>query len=147
MPWGWGRKEKERSAAATTTTEGGPSAGGPLPSTADPSRDSPLPGAVKFRVDDVYSITGTGCVVVGEVVEGILRTPITLNLVPPTPRPGAPKSVQVAGGMVHRKEVSEIAPGTPVGLTLRGLDPVVQGFGGVRWPVVKGDYLVAPADP
>lgn len=147
MPWGWGRKEGESSPGANNVAEGGPSAVGPLPSTTGRTGDSPLPGAVRFRVDNVYTITGTGYVVVGEVVEGMLRTPTTLNLVTATPRSGAPASIQVAGAMAHHKVISEIAPGSPVALTLRGLPPVTLVFGKSRCPVVKGDYLVSPPDP
>ncbi|HEV8049674.1 MAG TPA: hypothetical protein VGP88_03670 [Thermoplasmata archaeon] len=112
---------------------------------------------MRFRVDDVFSITGLGCVVVGEVEEGTLRPPCPMQLVPVAPRGDAPGSVMVAGAMAHHKEVAEVGSGTKAGLTLRGIAgdplwpvpsaarfPLQVSVPVSRWPVRKGDRLISP---
>jgi len=146
VPFGWGKKP----AAPSYPLGGSPSPSDPEgdPSTFSTERaeDRPLVDDVQFRVDAVYSITGEGCVAVGQVESGTLRPPATLRLVTAQPRPGAPKSLVVMRASAHRKIVALVAAGTPAALTLRGVDGelLLRASNGKRWPIERGDRLVAP---
>jgi hypothetical protein len=141
VPWSWGKKDPGEKASAEPKSDLSPpisALGGELP----------LQSAVRFRVDDIFTILGEGCVAGGEVEEGTLRLPATMRLVTPEPRTNAPTIVEVLHGFSRRKPIAILPPGTKAGLTLRG----IQGEKSVnlpghlvdRWPVKKGDQLVLP---
>ena len=145
MPWGWGKKGAPPPEPAGGSGASRGDAEPPLPSSVLEPTGPPPSGPVRFRIDKVYTIVGLGCVVAGEVVEGILRPPLTMKVVTVSPRPDTPASVQVVMATVHRQTVPEVAPGTGAGLTLRGLWGPGLGLSSVlrKWPVEAGDVLVS----
>jgi translation elongation factor EF-Tu-like GTPase len=152
MPWDWGKKESQPPISSPESGTAASRLEEPIPSLESGATDPPVAGPVTFRIDDVYTIKGEGCVAVGQVVDGILRPPTTMRLVTSRPRPEAPFSVEVVKVTARRKAVGELASGTPAGLTLRGVE--VDGYRAHtfleprsltgRWPVQKGDRLESP---
>jgi GTPase len=150
MPWWWGKKEAPQPTESSGSGELPMNSEKPLPPSPGPAASPAVDGPVRFRVDNVYTIMGEGCVVGGEVVEGVLRPPLTMKLVTPISRPDTPESVKVVKVVAHRKQVNEISAGTTAGMTLRGLEgvkahPILQAGSIHRnWPVEAGDFLVYP---
>lgn len=146
MPWGWGKKEAPPTDPAVKSGGSPGDSEPPLPSSVREPTGAAPSGSVTFRIDKVTTILGMGCVVMGEVIEGILRAPLTMRVVTGAPRPDVPASVQVVMLMAHHSTVTELAPGTPAGLTLRGVSgpPVLPGGIRRKWPLEVGDRLVAP---
>ena len=118
----------------------------PLPSSVREPTGAPSSGSVTLRIDKILTIYGEGCVVVGKVIEGILRPSLTLRVVTNAPRPDVPDSVQVVMATADHKAVAELAPGTPAGLPLRDVRGlrVLPGSVMRKWFVEVGDMLVAP---
>lgn len=86
-------------------------------------------GSFRMAVDDVFSITGRGTVVTGQVESGSVRVGMTLELV----REGQPvASTPVTGLEMFRKVVDQATAGENVGLLLAGLR---------REDVQRGDVL------
>jgi hypothetical protein len=98
------------------------------------------------RIKSVGTFLNKERMAIVEVEQGTFRVPMTLKVVPPTPRQGVPVSVEVVRAMSHRSVVSEVAPRTAV-LFIGGVEGHLQWldkFGGSVWPIGKGDLLVAP---
>jgi GTPase len=145
VPWNWGKKETEAPRPPGAGSEGLPEIRAPDTTSSVPSSETPISGEVRVRVTAVYTITGTGCVVVGEVATGDLRLPATLRIV--DARTGAPhnETVQVVRAEVHRREETLIRAGTTAGLVLQGVPEARRGLSrGGGWDVQPGDFLVSP---
>lgn len=95
-------------------------------------------------MDDVYTITGLGLVVVGEVEEGSIRPPTPMRLIRVVDGAEVAVPVRVVQAQAHHKQVTEVGPGTPAGLVVRGIPPDRSPFAPHRYPVAKGDRLVCP---
>ena len=96
---------------------------------------------MRFRIEDVYSITGLGCVAVGMMEVGSIRVTDSLRVTPGPGSTSAPALVTVGGIEAHRKELSVAPPGERVGLVLRAVSP---GSWGHRYDLRKGDLLTTP---
>ena len=143
MPWGWGSKERRPEPDAATR------APPPAPSRSPederaPRPEAPLAGDTRFRVDDVYTITGLGCVLVGEVEQGSIRPPTSMRLLHGADGAAVAIPVEVVSIMAHRKPVAELLPGTSAGLQVRGIETNPSPFARTRYLVAKGDRLVSP---
>lgn len=143
MPWSWGKKEAA-SAPQPAMTETPAASGEYAASPATVVSDAPLPADTRFRVDAVYTITGTGCVLVGEVEQGSIRPPVSMRAVRVVDGAETSIPVQVVSAMAHHKQVAELLPGVPAGLQLRGIKENRALFARERYPVAKGDRLVSP---
>jgi hypothetical protein len=75
-----------------------------------------------FRIERVSTVPGQGCVVTGEVVEGIVHPPAMMRIVTIKRRPGVPDVVQVSRVVARGQLPPEVAPGIVAGLTLQGLE-------------------------
>ncbi len=137
MPWEWGRRTPPAGQVVFPVSE--------APS---PSDEAPLVSDPRFRVQDIYTITGVGCVLVGELEAGELRPPTVLRVLDDggARRDVVVRMVQI---MAHRAEQPVLRPGTSAGLTVRGMGrwegrnprELKQAF-------LRGDLLVpAPAGP
>lgn len=143
VPWGWGKKAPAPVLAADPPQQPG-QPGGAVPAPTPLPGDAPLANAARFRVDDVYTITGLGCVLVGEVEEGSIRPPVPMRILHVVDGAEEVIPVQVVSVMAHRQPVAELFPGTPAGLQLRGLREDRSPLARSRYPVGKGDRLVSP---
>jgi len=144
VPWNWGKKEAEAPPQGAGS-EGLPEIRGPDTTSSVPSSETPFLGEVRVRVTAVYTITGVGCVVVGEVATGELHLPTSLRIVDGAS--GAPhgETVQVVRAEVHRKIETIVRAGTTAGLVLQGVPEGKEVLGGRRrWDVQPGDFLVSP---
>lgn len=141
MPWGRGRPPAAPAAAtaappgASTSVAGG---------TASPAPEAPLSSVTRFRVENVYTITGLGCIVVGTVEEGSIRPPAPMRLVRVVDGAEVAIPVEVVEVMVNKQPVTELLPGIRAGMRLRGLRREHSFLGRGGYPVQKGNRLLSP---
>lgn len=112
-----------------------------------PPTDAPLadPSApLRFRIDDVYTITGLGCVAVGEVIDGAIRVPMSARRIRPSGAVASEMRVTIKSAQAHHQPVTEVRPGTSVGLQLGGVPRMASPLARHFYDVVKGDELVNP---
>ena len=86
-------------------------------------------GVVRITVQDVFSITGRGTVITGQIESGSITVGDTVTL---RRRDGSSREVVVAGLEMFRKMLDTAKQGDNVGLLLRGVD---------RNEVDRGDVL------
>lgn len=85
-----------------------------------------------------------GCVAVGVLLEGSIRIPIDLRILPGPGSTTPVGTVSAIAATANRKETSVLTTGIKSGLTLRGVQKL-PGFGRyVKWNLHKGDQLVYP---
>lgn len=110
----------------------------------NPPRD-PAGAAARFRIHDVYTITGEGCVVVGELESGEIRPNDAFRVIDGATGAVRPLLVHVTKMMAHREPVAVLRPGTKAGMTIRRLTPETGHFTRVeKHEVAQGDLLVPP---
>lgn len=119
---------------------------------ADPL-STPLPSEVavlthpttRFRVSDIYMITGIGCVAVGVLEQGTIRPPVVLRIVHSSTAlsDGTAHRVRVVQAEAHHAAQAEVFPGMTVGLALRAGDGPAVPPKVLRGWLAKGDLLVA----
>ena len=141
MPWPWKKAEGPQAEAPAppeplSFPEAGPLASGPG------GPGAPLQGTARFRIDAVYNITGIGCIAAGVLLEGTLRFPVDLSIVPGPGSITPPGRVQAVSAMAQRNEVTDLWPGVSAGLKLRGVAKLPGTGLQVRWNLRKGDFLV-----
>ncbi len=111
---------------------------------AAPARD-PAGGSVRFRVQDVYTITGIGCVVVGQVEAGEIRPDDTFVVLDGTTGALRPLLVRVTGITAHRESIASLRPGTSAGLAIRRVTPETGHLTRIdKHELRRGDLLVPP---
>ncbi len=88
--------------------------------------EKPLDKPLRLPIQDVYSITGVGCVPVGRVESGVLK-PGEKVVFMPSGAKGEVKSVEM-----HHKQLDKAEPGDNVGFNVRGVS---------KTDVKKGDVL------
>lgn len=137
MPWSWGKKsDPAPSPPVAATTEAPLSAG-----------DGGA-GPMRFQIEDVYTITGIGCVVTGQLIDGVIRIPMPARLVRASPGAAGPAGspITIKRAMAHHQELQEVRPGMDVGLNLGGLPREASPLRlrGGFYDVSKGDQLIAP---
>jgi hypothetical protein len=144
MPW-WPSRRAEPSQPDAASGPASQSAPSVPPATDAPSAITDG-SSVRFRVEDVFTVIGTGCVLGGRVEVGILRPPTTMRLTAGEFRVGPETPLRVIRAIAARKPVSELPPGVRAGLEIRGLNgehpwPLSRH---IEWPVKRGDCLVSP---
>lgn len=125
----------------------------PLPHATGDAPSPPLPSEVavltqpttRFRVSDIYMITGIGCVAVGVIEQGTIRPPVVLRIVhsPTAPSDGTAHRVRVVQAEAHHAAQAEVFPGMTVGLALRAGDGPAVPPKVLRGWLAKGDLLVS----
>jgi elongation factor 1-alpha len=95
-----------------------------------------------IRVQDVYTISGIGTVIVGYVEAGVVHPPMRFHVVAGKGSPTGSLSVDVVQIEMHHHEQPEARVGDFAGFTLKGLPPGVRSRDLVR----RGDVLIA-AEP
>ncbi len=88
--------------------------------------DKPVDKPLRLPIQDVYSITGVGCVPVGRVESGVMKPGDKVIFMPSGAR-GEVKSIEM-----HHKQLSKAEPGDNVGFNVRGVS---------KTDVKKGDVL------
>jgi translation elongation factor EF-Tu-like GTPase len=112
------RKDEDRSveallAEANAASPTGPAAGAATPPTAIPAGD------FQMTVQDVFSITGRGTVVTGQVETGTVRVGSTVSLLRDG---GVFATTEVTGVEMFRRVLDSATVGDNVGLLLKGMD-------------------------
>jgi hypothetical protein len=112
----------------------------------DPSAREPLAPEVTFRIDRVEHVRGQGCVVYGELEEGVLSTPSQVRLMPGPGSTNRACVVEATRAVVNGRVEARIDIGGHAGVTLRGVANTRVGgpFGQQRryW-VDPGDRLTS----
>ena len=95
-----------------------------MPSQPPVSEFTQSSGELLFRIDDVFTITGRGTVVTGEVISGILKLNDNVII-----RENG-KQTTVTGIEMFRKQCEVAQPGDKVGVLLNGVSrsDVSQGY-------------------
>jgi len=108
-------------------------------------RTEPASSGVRFRVENVYSIMGEGCMVAGIVESGTVRPPVQLRIEPGPSSPSEARVIDVVKVVVRRRPTVEVGVGEKAGFTLRGLPGGLILPGSIRrdWEIRAGDYLVS----
>jgi translation elongation factor EF-Tu-like GTPase len=91
-----------------------------------------------IRITGVFTITGVGTVVAGDVEAGVVRPPMRFHVVAGRGSPTGPASVDVIKLEIHRKVVVEARTGDKAAFVLRGVPDTVQPKDVVR----RGDLLM-----
>jgi len=141
MPWNWGRKDPPPSTAPGEPSDPGTPEflrpGAPL--------RSPDGAAARFRVQDIYTITGIGCVVVGELESGEIRPNDAFRVIEGATGAMRPLLLQVTKMEAQREVLAVLRPGTKAGLVVRRLTPETGHFTRVESRELRrGDVLVPP---
>jgi translation elongation factor EF-1alpha len=138
MPWPW--KVMAPSGSRATVIQG--SNGPTLTEGASVEPMSPLPLRTSwtFHVDDVYFITGIGCLAAGEVVEGHLQPPADARIVPGTGSITQERDIRVVSASVARREQAMVGQGVKAGLKLTGIEPEWR-LGIPHYDLRKGDSI------
>jgi hypothetical protein len=112
----------------------------------DPTAFQPLAPEVTFRIDRVEDVRGQGCVVFGELEEGVLSTPSRVRLVPGPGSTNRECVVEALRILVDGHVRTRIEIGGRAEVTLRGVASTRMGglFGQQRrfW-VDPGDRLTS----
>jgi len=87
---------------------------------------------LRLPIQDVYNIKGVGCVPVGRVETGILKTNDKV-IIMPSNKTGEVKSIEA-----HHEQLSEAKPGDNIGFNLRGV---------TRDEIARGDVIGHTDDP
>jgi elongation factor 1-alpha len=117
MPW-FKRRDPPQTPAGPPTT---PPRADPPPLRSESGADPGTPPPVRFRIEDVYAITGLGPVLVGEVESGMLRAGQQLKLAPGPGSKTVPRSVQTVSVEANHRIIAEAGPGTRIGVEVNGM--------------------------
>ncbi len=101
----------------------------------------PVDKPLRMPIQDVFSVTGAGTVVVGRVETGVLKAGDKIVILPPT-KVGDVRSIET-----HHMKLEEAKPGDNVGVNIRGIskDDVKRGdvLGQVQNPPTVAEEMVA----
>ncbi len=101
----------------------------------------PVDKPLRMPIQDVFSVTGAGTVVVGRVETGVLKAGDKIVILPPT-KVGDVRSIET-----HHMKLEEAKPGDNVGVNIRGIskDDVKRGdvLGHVQNPPTVAEEMVA----
>ena len=87
---------------------------------------------VRFRIQDIYTITGVGTVLVGMVEAGTIRMGQKVRLQSPDSSRAPLGPFEVTHMMQNRQSIAEAGVGARLGISVRGL---------IKSDAQKGDYL------
>jgi len=146
MPLAWRKKEQPSESQAQDPPSPVAGSDSPLPSSSEPTKERPLTGAVRFRVESVFTIMGEGCVASGILEKGQIRPPMRLRVEPGPSSSTRPTNVEIIKAVVNRKPRDVVDAGQRAGLTVRGIQgaPILPGSIKRDWDLCQGDFLLLP---